>query len=97
MKHRAEEPLCDYQLIKIYREAIDVVTDAEELPTVIHWRGRSFDVTGCTVINDTASNILSSYFWPTRYHCVTAQGMVCDIVKQDTWILEKTWAIADAS
>lgn len=97
MNYQAENPPSDYQLIKLYRETIDVITDAQGLPAVIHWRGESFNVTSCNVINNTASNILSFYSSPTRYHCETSQGMVCDIVKQDTWILEKTWVVADLS
>jgi hypothetical protein len=91
MKYSAETPLNDYQLIRLHRETIDVITDDGGLPVVICWRDRSFDVTSCTVINGTASNILSTYFSPVRYHCETSQGMVCDIVKEDTWILERTW------
>jgi hypothetical protein len=79
---------------KLYNEAIDVSQDQDGGPRSFIWRKKVYQVTSYTVERDPESTSrfkIKRYQQPDRYRCETKQGLVCELVKGERWILERIW------
>jgi len=78
---------------KLYRHPIEVKTGLENMPVEFQWRGLSYQVAHCTVIEYTPAYFeYKPHIYLPRYRCFTEQGLVCDLYCDGAgWVLERVW------
>lgn len=77
---------------KLYRQPIEVRTDADGLPALFRWRNRWYRVKSCVVTRELPSLLNPRKIPRTWYRCETEEGMVCDLDRGSPgWVLWRVW------
>lgn len=77
---------------KLYRQPIQVQTSSDDIPVAFCWRHHTYNITSCVFHVPQPSMFQRHKPQPPFYQCETAQGLVCDLVREgDGWVLEMVW------